>query len=97
MKAVLIVYNQAHTEKLEYVFERLNIRGFTKWPQVFGRGSENGEPHMGTHTWPEANASILTVIKDEEVNQLLEMIKKVDAVNQEVGIRAFVWNIEAMV
>lgn len=93
MKAVFIAFNQAHTERVEYLFDRLNIRGYTWWTDVNGRGSESGEPRMGTHTWPEMNSAALSIVPDEKVDELLEKIKKIDDINQEVGIRAFVWDI----
>ena len=97
MKAVMIVYNQALTEKVELVFDTLQIKGFTKWENVMGRGSVNGEPRMGTHTWPEMNSSSLVVIEEDKVQTLLDTVKKLDAINEEVGIKAFVWNIESMI
>ena len=97
MKSVIIIYNQAHTEKVDFMLDRLKIRGFTKWNEVVGRGTVKGEPHMGTHTWPESNSATLAVVEDDQVETLLESIKKLDALNEEVGIRAFVWNIEQSV
>jgi len=96
MKAIFIVYNQAHTEKVEYMFEKLNISGFTRWTNLTGRGSETGAPHMNTHTWPEKNTARMTIIEDEMVKPVLETVKKMDEVNKDVGIRAFVWHIEDM-
>lgn len=93
MKAVFIVYNQAHTEKVEYMLDRLDIRGFTEWTNVLGRGSVDGDPHLNTHTWPEQNTATLTVVEDDMVEVILEKVKKLDAVNKDVGIRAFVWDI----
>ncbi|MEE4198568.1 MAG: PG0541 family transporter-associated protein [Bacteroidales bacterium] len=93
MKAIFIVYNQAHTEKIEYMLDRLEIKGYTLWENVFGRGSDTGVPHMGTHTWPEINSATLTMVEDDKVEVVLEKIKKLDAINEEVGIRAFVWDI----
>ncbi len=93
MKAVFIVFNQAHTERVEYMLDRLEIRGYTWWTEVHGRGSETGEPRMGTHTWPEMNSAALTIIPDEKVDELLEKIRKLDDINREVGIRAFIWEI----
>lgn len=93
MKAIFIVFNQAHTERVEYMLDRLEIRGYTWWTDVHGRGSETGEPRMGTHTWPEVNSALLTIIQDEKVDELLEKVKKLDEINKEVGIRAFVWDI----
>jgi nitrogen regulatory protein PII len=94
MKAIMIVYNQALTEKVEYMLEYLNIRGFTQWAQVMGTGTTNGEPRMGTHTWPEMNSATLTIVEDNMVDVVLDKVKKMDAINFEVGIRAFVWSIE---
>lgn len=94
MKSVFITFNQVHTERVEYALDRLKIRGYTQWEGVKGRGSVDGDPHMGTHTWPEINNAILTVVEDEMVDKLLEVIKKIDNINKDVGVRAFVWNIE---
>ena len=93
MKSVLIIYNQALTEKVDYMIDKLNIRGFSKWQEVLGRGSVDGDPRMGTHTWPETNSATIVIIDDEKVEVLLNTIKKLDAINEEVGIRAFVWDV----
>lgn len=93
MKAVFIAYNQALTERLDYMFSQLNIRGFTQWAQVNGSGTVSGEPRMGSHTWPEMNSATLTIIEDDLVPVLLKYIEKLDEVNKENGIRAFVWDI----
>ena len=97
MKAVMIIFNQANTERVEYMFDKLAIKGYTWFNDVKGRGSETGEPRMGTHTWPEMNSAALTIINDEKVEELLEKVKKLDEINKEVGVRAFVWDIEKTV
>mgnify|MGYP001767084742 CR=1 FL=1 len=97
MKAVFIIYNQASTEQVEYMLDYLSIRGFTFLEQVQGRGSRNGEPRRGTHTWPEMNSAIITVVEDNQVGNLLRAIHKLDSRNKEIGVRAFVWNIEQSV
>ena len=89
----MIVYNQANTERVDYMLEHLGIRGFSKWEEVQGRGTEKGSPHLGSHTWPEMNSAMMTVIPDEKVDPLLEAVKKLDDINEEVGVRAFVWDI----
>jgi nitrogen regulatory protein PII len=96
MKAVFIVYNQAQTEKVEYLFNKLNIRGFTRWTDLTGRGSVDGRPHMNTHTWPEQNTARLAVVEDAKVASILNGVKLLDEENKDVGIRAFVWNVESM-
>jgi nitrogen regulatory protein PII len=97
MKSVFIIYNQANTERVEYMLDMLEIRGFTMFEQVQGRGTNNGEPRRGTHTWPEMNSAIITVIPDDKLHELLEAVRKLDMRNPEVGVRAFVWNIEQTV
>jgi len=97
MKAIMIIYNQAHTEKVEYLLDNLGIRGYSLWENVQGRGSVSGIPHLGTHAWPEINKSVLTIIEDSLVDNVLENVKRIDVVNTEVGIRAFVWDILKMV
>lgn len=92
MKAVFVIFNQAHTERVEFILDQLEIRGYTWWSEVKGRGTNSGEPRMGTHTWPEMNSALITMVDDEQVAALIEKIKKIDQVNAEVGIRAFVWD-----
>ena len=97
MKAIMIIYNQSHTEKVEYLLDKLGIKGYSLWENVQGRGTSTGVPHLGTHAWPEINKSVLTIVDDELVETVLEKVKKIDAVNEDVGIRAFVWDILKMV
>jgi len=93
MKAIMIVYNQAHTERVEYLMEKLGIKGYTLWENVQGRGTSTGVPHLATHAWPEINKSLLMVIEDEIVDTVLDVVKKIDSINEDVGIRAFVWDV----
>ena len=71
MKAVFIVFNQANTERVEYMLDQLKISGFTFFEQVQGRGTNGGEPRRGSHTWPEMNSAVITVVNDEQVPSLL--------------------------
>jgi nitrogen regulatory protein PII len=93
MKAIMIIYNQANSEKVEYMLDKLDIKGYSLWENVQGRGSNTGVPHLGTHAWPEINKSVLTIVDDEIVDKVLEIVSKIDKINEEVGIRAFVWDI----
>ncbi len=97
MKSVFIVYNQANSERVEYMLDMLEIRGFTMFQEVQGRGTTDGEPRRGTHTWPEMNSAIMAVVEDDQVFSLLQAVRQLDARNKEVGVRAFVWNIEQTV
>lgn len=97
MKAVMIVFNHGITEEVDEALEKLNIKGFTRFVDVHGQGSEKGEPHLGTHIWPSKNAVVITVIEDNLVESLLEKIKEINEEAEEQGIHAFVWAIEKMV
>jgi hypothetical protein len=39
----------------------------------------------------------LTFVDDEKVALLLEAVRRIDDINKEVGIRAFVWSVEQTV
>lgn len=89
----MIVYNQALTERVGYMLDQLRVTGFTQWPLVNGAGTNGGEPRMGTHTWPEMNSATLTVVEEDTVPLILKYVERLDNVNKENGIRAFVWDI----
>lgn len=74
--------------------DKQNIKGFTAWETVIGRGSDNGEPHYGTHAWPTINSAILTFVEDEKVSGFLKAIHELDLTAKQQGIRAFVLNAE---
>lgn len=97
MKSVMIVFNQANTERVEYMLDVLGIRGWTFFEQVQGQGTVDGEPRRGTHAWPEMNSAVITVVQDDKLDALLESVQKLDLRNPEVGVKAFCWNIEKMV
>jgi nitrogen regulatory protein PII len=97
MKAIMIIYNQAHTERIEYLMDKLGIKGYSLWENVQGRGSNTGVPHLGTHAWPEINKSVLTIVENDIVDDVLVMVSKINSINEEVGIRAFVWDVEKSV
>lgn len=75
------------------MLDKLGIKGYSLWENVQGRGTSTGVPHLGTHAWPEINKSVLTIVEDSTVDTVLDKVKKIDAINEEVGIRAFVWDI----
>lgn len=97
MKSVFIVYNQALGERLMQVLHKLSIRGFTQWEDVKGRGTDKGEPHMGSHTWPALNSATMCVVEEQKAKQLLEAVALLNQQAEMQGIKAFAWNVEAVV
>ena len=94
MKAIFISYGQAYDQEIVQILEDAGQRGFTRWEDIGGRGTESGIPHYGNHTWPSMNNAILTIVEDSMVEPILEKVRLKDAQFQDIGLRAFVWNIE---
>lgn len=94
MKAVFLSFYQAFYDEVVEVMDKLGIRGFTAWDNVTGRGSDDGEPHYGTHAWPTINMAIITFMEDGKVDNFLEEIHRLDLSAEQQGIRAFVLNAE---
>ena len=94
MKTIMISFDQAHYENIITVLDRSNARGFTLVPTTYGRGSETGDPHYGSHAWPSMCSTILTVVEDDQVEPILQRLKRLDEESKMLGLRAFVWNVE---
>ena len=76
------------------ILENLGCRGYTMWNDIAGRGSESGEPHLGSHAWPTMNNAVLAFVPAEKVEDILNEIRLKDEETPALGIRAFVWNVE---
>ena len=94
MKAIFISYNQAYSDEVVSVLESHRQRGYTHWTDVQGKGGFNGIPHLGSHAWPELNHAVLVFVKDDKVAPILESLKAKDEAAPDLGLRAFVWNVE---
>ena len=94
MKAIFISYGQAYNEEIVELLEEEGQRGFTRWEDIGGRGSETGIPHYGNHAWPSMNNAVLAIVDDSKVDAIMEKLRQKDAQYSDLGLRAFVWNIE---
>lgn len=94
MKSVLITFDQAFYDRVIAILDRNSCRGFSYVEDVRGRGSKTGDPHYGSHAWPSMCSAIVTVVEDDRVDRLLEMLHRLDKSTEQLGLRAFVWNIE---
>ena len=94
MKGIFIAYDQAYNMEIADAIEQLGCRGFTMWEDIAGRGGVSGEPHLGNHAWPTMNNAILTFVPDDKVDGILAQLKAMDEETPDLGIRAFVWNVE---
>ena len=94
MKGIFIAYNQAFNEEITDLLGQFGQRGYTLWTEVGGRGSVDGEPHLGNHAWPTQNHALFAVVADERVDEILAALRRTDTDNPLLGLRAYVWNIE---
>ena len=94
MKAIFISYNQAYNQEIVQLLEGLGQRGYTVWTEVGGRGSVDGEPHLGSHAWPAQNHAILTAVEDSLAPKIMDALREKDASNQALGLRAYVLPVE---
>jgi len=97
MKAVFISAFQAFYDEIIVILDTMKIRGFTYWNETQGRGTFNGDPHYGTHTWPMLNCSFLIFMENEKVDSLLNALKNLDKSAEQQGLRAFVMPCEQMI
>ncbi len=93
----MIVYNQAHSDIILEILNKCNVRGFTKWVDVQGRGSHKGEPHFGSHAWPAKNMSTLAVVNEEAVAPLVNELKELNQKSEDQGLRVFVWDADILI
>lgn len=94
MKAIFVAYNQAYNQEIVDLLEKQGQRGYTVWEEVGGRGSESGEPHLGSHAWPTQNHAIFTVVDSALAGPLMQALRETDAANPDLGLRAWVLPVE---
>lgn len=94
MKAIFISYNQAYGEEIIELLEKNGQRGFTRFDETSGRGSLDGEPHYGNHAWPTLNVSVITMVPDSKVAQIMDDLRDKDRTYPDLGLRAYVMPVE---
>ena len=94
MKAIFVAYNQAYNQEIVELLDGFGQRGYTVGEQVGGRGSVDGEPHLGNHAWPTQNHALLTVLEDALAPKVMAALRATDAANRDLGLRAYVLPVE---
>ena len=87
MKAIFVAYNQAYNQEIVEVLQAFGQRGYTKWEDVGGQGSVDGEPHLGSH-------ALFSAVPDELAAPVLAALKEKDEKYKDLGLRAYSWTIE---
>ncbi len=94
MKAIFVTYNQAYNQEIVELLEECGQRGYTVWEEIGGRGGETGEPHLGNHAWPTQNHALLSVVPDERVAPVMDLLRRKDRDYPDLGLRAWVLPVE---
>lgn len=93
MKAVFLSCNQSMYDSVLDIMNELGIRGFTGWEELIGRGTNDGEPHLGNHAWPSMNSALISIVEDATAAEFLKRLKQLDDDNLKQGLRAFAWTV----
>lgn len=93
MKAVFVACDQAMYDSVMQLMDKMSIRGYTGWDELIGRGSQTGEPHLGSHAWPAMNSALIAMMEDEKAQEFLVALRQLDEENSNQGLRAFAWNV----
>ena len=97
MKAVFMACNQSMYDAVIEIMDEMGIRGFTGWEELIGRGTNDGEPHLGNHAWPAMNSALISVMEDDKAQEFLSKLKQLDEENHQQGIKAFAWEVSSMI
>ena len=93
MKMIFLSYKQSVNDEIMKIFENLNIKSYTKWPEVQDK-CETGRPRMGSHIWPGLNTAIMMPLDGDKIATLMEKIKKLNDTIKHEKVKAFVMPIE---
>ena len=97
MKAVFMACNQSMYDAVIEIMDEMGIRGFTGWEELIGRGTNDGEPHLGNHAWPAMNSALISVMEDDKAQEFLSKLKQLDEENHQQGIKAFAWEVSSVI
>ncbi|MDD5009842.1 MAG: hypothetical protein PHU49_15290 [Syntrophorhabdaceae bacterium] len=93
MKMLVVVYSDSVDEAALIAFKKAEIKGYTKWKEAYGEGTET-EPKLGTHYWPGKNNVLAVVVEDERVPVIREVIEKLKQEHPKGGIKTFILQVE---
>ena len=97
MKAVFLSCNQSIYDAVMDIMKEIGVRGFTGWEELIGCGSNDGEPHLGSHAWPAMNSALISVMEDDKAQEFMSKLKQLDEENHQQGIKAFAWEVNSMI
>lgn len=96
MKMFLVVYAEASDESVLAAFKEAGYKSYTKIHGATGEGQES-EPKLDTHFWPGRNNTLMLAVPDEEIQKLIELVRRLRVEQPRAGLRAFTFPLEECV
>jgi len=93
MQMAMIAYNSAMESEVMEILEKCSIGSYTKWTEVKGKGKKSGT-HLGTDVWPGENSVLFCALENEQAESVIKAVKEHRKTSGNLGIKAFVWNLE---
>lgn len=88
MVGLFIIYDVAYDDEILKILDFLNIKGYTKWTKVLGRG-ERSNPKMDDPVWPGFNCMIFITLNENDKINLIEQIKHFKLQKNIEGIKVY--------
>lgn len=96
MKMCLIIYDAGFDDELIEALNCSNIKRYTKWTQVMGKG-EKSEHKMGDAIWPGFNCATMIAIEPAEESKLTDELKKLYEKMGYKGLKVYSWPLENII
>ncbi len=93
MKLVMICYNEAVDDEIIELLNQADVKGYTKWTKVLGKGQTSG-PHLLSNIWPKANNVIATAVPREVADTILGKVRSIKTKIGKEGLKAFMLPID---
>ncbi|MCJ7729702.1 MAG: hypothetical protein MUO27_07495 [Sedimentisphaerales bacterium] len=93
MKLIMICYNEAIDDEITDLLQQANVKGYTKWTKVLGKG-QTSEPHLLSHIWPKANNVIAVAVEEQVADMIVKKVRDMKAKAGTVGLKAFTWRVD---
>ena len=93
MKMFNFIYADYFDKRVTEEFKKAGYKNYTKVHGTTGQGEET-EPRLGTSYAPGRNNMLYIGVPDEEIPNLLEIVRKLRRENPNAGFRAFTYQME---
>jgi len=93
MKMFAFVYTDYFDDRITKEFKQAGYKQYTKVHGTTGEGEESGAK-LGTSYAPGRNNILYIAVPDEEIPNLLEIVRKLRREHSDAGLRAFTYQLE---